>query len=146
MGQFNDALLKDLALTVDPKNDDSMEVYGKLGFLHFDVDGLFDIQQFHNALFKIMMLRAQDQYVKTGQGDKPESDREVTVNLKMTLRSPVVHSDDQLVEHGVVATKEEAQKLRGTIPVIPSEPGDDPEILAILNLINSGQINLACQS
>ena len=145
MGQFNDALIKDLALTVDPKNDDSMEVYGKLGFLHFDVDGLFDIYQFHNALFKVMMLRAHDQYVSTGQAKKPEAERQVTVNLTMTLRSPVVHSDQELVEHGVVGSIEEAQKLRGTIPVIAGEAGDDDQIQAILNLINTGQINLACQ-
>lgn len=145
MGQFNDALIKDLALTVDPKNDDSMEVYGKLGFLHFDVDGLFDIYQFHNALFKVMMLRAHDQYVSTGQANKPEAERQVTVNMTMTLRSPVVHTDQELVEHGVVGSIDEAQKLRGTIPVIEPNAGDDPQVTAILNLINTGQINLACQ-
>jgi hypothetical protein len=145
MCQFNDKLIKDLALTVDPKNDDSMEVYGKLGFLHFDVDGLFDINQFHNAIFKILMLRAHDQYVSTGQAKLPEADREVTVNLKMTLRSPVVHSDQQLVEHGVVGSAEEARNLRGTIPVIDGEIGDDPQVQHILDLINTGQINLACQ-
>ncbi len=144
MGQFNKELLESLALTVDPKNNDSMEVYGKLGKLGFDVDGLFDIYQFHNAVFKILMLRAEQAYKDTGQGKKPERDRSVTVNLTLTLSSPVVHSDEQLVEHGIVETLGDAQRLRGTTPVIGGDPGDPSSVTQILNLINSGEINLAC--
>ena len=144
MGQFNDNLLENLALTVDPQNNDSMEVYGKLGKLGFDVDGLFDVQQFHNAIFKILMLRAIDQYKSTGQGRQPEKNRHVTVNLTLNLRSPVVHSDQQLVEHGIVASPEEARNLREVIPVVDGMPGDSPAVQGILDLINSGQISLAC--
>lgn len=145
MGQFNKKLLEDLALTVDPQNNNSMEVYGKLGKLGFDVDGLFDIYQFHNAVFKILMLRAVDAYSKKNLDSVDEKDRQVTVSLTMNLSSPVVHSDAQLVEHGVAASIDEAKGLREVIPVVDPLPGDDPQVSAILALINSGQIGLACQ-
>ncbi len=144
MGQFNDKLLKALEYTVDPQGNNSMEVYGKLGGLGFDVDGLFDIKQFHNAVFKILMLRARDAYKNIGQGKLPPRDRHVSVSITLDLRSPTFHSDEELVEHGVATDLEDARGLRDVIPVIPSLPGDDATIDEILELINSGQISLAC--
>lgn len=144
MGQFNDTLLQDLALTVDPQNNDSMEVYGKLGKLGFDVDGLEDIHVFRNALFKLFMLRAKAQYeAKNENGLKPR-DRNVTVSLTLNLRSPTFHSNQQLVEHGVASDLGDAQGLRDVIPVINGQPGDTTEIDNILDLVNNGTISLAC--
>ena len=144
MGQFNDKLLEDLALTVDPKNDDSMEVYGKLGKLGFDVDGLEDIHVFRNALFKLFMLRAKAQYEAKNEGKVNPRDRNVTVSLTLNLRSPTFHSNEQLVEHGVATDLKDAQGLRDVIPVINGQPGDTTEIDNILDLINNGTITLAC--
>jgi len=146
MGQFNKQLLENLALTVDPKNDDSMEVYGKLGQLGFAVDGLFDIYQFHNAVFKLLMLRAVDGYEAKGLDAVAEGDRQVTVSLEMTLSSPIVHSNEELVEHGVVDSIEDAEKMRveGAIPVVNPLPGDGPGAAAIVSMINSGHFHLAC--
>jgi hypothetical protein len=144
MGQFNDTLLEDLALTVDPQNDDSMEVYGKLGKLGFNVDGLEDIHIFRNALFKLFMLRAKAQYEAKNEGKMNPRDRYVTVSLTLNLRSPTFHSDTQLVEHGTATDLEDARKLRDIIPVINGQPGDTAQIDHILDLINNGAITLAC--
>lgn len=144
MGQFNDQLLKSLEYTVDPQGNNSMEVYGRLGGLGFNVDGLFDIKQFHNAIFKILMLRARDAYKKTNQGSLPPRERHVSVSITLDLRSPAFHSDEELVEHGVATDLEDARNLRDVIPVIPGLPTDDATIDDILALINSGQISLAC--
>ncbi len=144
MGQFNKKLLENLALTVDPKDNNSMEVYGKLGDLGFNVDGLFDIKQFYHAVFKILMLRAVDQYNAKDLDSVDEKNRSVQVTLTMNLSSPVVHSNEQLVEQGIVGDLEAASKLRDVEPVVQSAPGDSPSVLSIISLINSGSIGLAC--
>jgi len=137
MAEFDTKLLKSLGETCDPHNNDSMEICGGLARLKFDVQGLEDIYKFRNAVFKILMLRAIDNYRGTDQGKLPESDRRAVTTLTMNLRADTMHSHEELAERGVNMPED-------VIPIIDSLPSDSAEVLAILDLIANGTLSLAC--
>ncbi len=137
MAEFDTKLLKSLGETCDPHNNDSMEICGGLGKLGFDVDGLEDIYKFRNAVFKILMLRAIDNYRANEQGKQPEGNRKAVAELTINLRADTMHSHEELAERGVAMPED-------VIPIINSLPADSQEVLDILALVANGTLSLAC--
>jgi len=137
MAVFDTKLLKSLGETCDPHNNDSMEICGGLARLKFDVQGLEDIYKFRNALFKILMLRAIDNYKETDQGKQPEENRLAVATLTLNLRADTVHSHEELAERGVMMPEI-------IIPIVDGLPSDSSDVSDILALIANGTLSLAC--
>ena len=116
MGQFNADLIRDLALTADPKGNNTMDQTGDTK--GFSPEAIVRIEQFKNAVFKLILMRAYNYYLATDQGSKLEPEREAIASFSIHLDSLTVHPDaDQqdLKSKGIITrvSTEEYDKIPG---------------------------------
>lgn len=138
MGQFNATLLQDLAKTADLEGNNSATPTP--GYqTGFDPTALAQIQRFKDAMFQLVMLRAYNFYVATGQDKEAEHKRFAMAEFQLRLNSETVHQT-ALAPNSTMQPKSTVAML-GTIPGLPMSiydivPGGHADIPILVDGFN----------